>query len=90
MIEVLGKDAVLDEDFLAGVHALIVHRVSTVAAHHGWVVHHGYEFVANFLTEFSVQTRIAGRHQISLTGVAERFMDVDARQIFVSDERKFS
>ena len=59
VIEVLGQHAVFDEDFFSGVHAFIVHGIGAITTHHGGVVDHGDQFVANLLTEFSIQARIA-------------------------------
>ena len=89
MIEVFGQDSILDENFLASVDTFVVHRISPITSHHGWVVNHGYDVVSNFLTKFSNQARITSSDQIGLAGVSKSFVNVNASQVFVGDEREF-
>ncbi len=90
VIEVLGQHAVFDENFFSGVHAFIVHGIGAITTHHGGVVDHGDQFIANFLTEFSIQARIARSHQISLTRVAQGFVNVDPGEVLIRNEREFT
>ena len=90
VIEVLGQHAVFDEDFFSGVHAFIVHGIGAITTHHGGVIDHGDQFVANLLPEFSIQTRIARCHQIGLARMAQGFVNVDPGEILVRNEREFT
>ena len=69
MVEVFGQDTVLDEHLFSGVDALIINRISTVAAHHRGVVDHSDDLVSDFLTEFPIQAGISSSDQIGLARV---------------------
>ena len=56
VVELVGKDTILDQGFFADVETFIVDWVGSVTSTHGWVINNRDDVVPYLLTKFSIET----------------------------------